>query len=123
MEHENGMIYKSAIKYFYEKMYPVSGSNMTHTLTGTLYRARPEIFEIMGGIHHCANGERTYITVRIHVSNDYYINTHLYGTLRGGFFKITQSETFIKENGAWATYSANFVRTPMPVYSERTAYW
>ena len=110
MQMDDSNTYKRAIKNFYEKMYPVSGSNLAHTMTSALYRAKPEIFEIMGGMHHSVDGERTYITVRIHTTNDYYINTHLYGTLRGDRFMITESETFIKEDGAWTTYRANFVR-------------
>ena len=126
MEVENGIAYKKAIKNFYEKMYPVSGSNGIHTMISALYRAKPEVFQIMGGMHHDPTGQRTYITVRIHVTNDYYINTHLYGTLRGSWFVITDSETFFKENGVWVTYAANFVRTEGYIrvgVPERKAYW
>jgi hypothetical protein len=102
--------YAPSVKNFFTKMYPVSGSNMAHTLLSTLYRAKPDIFVVSGGIHNNTDGSRTYLSVRIYVSNEFHLNMHLYGIVRGSAFSITDSEIYIKEEGVYKTYAANFVR-------------
>jgi hypothetical protein len=102
--------YSPSVKKFFEKMYPVSGSNLVHTLVSTLYRAKPECIEIRGNPHNNADGTRTYISLRIHVTNDYFINMHLYGAVRGSAFHVTESEIYMKEDGEMKTHKACFAR-------------
>jgi hypothetical protein len=103
--------YDKSVKNFFEKMYPVSGCNTLHSIISALYRAKPECVETIGDIHTNATGDRTYMTIKIHVSNDFHYTMHLYGIVRNGTFTINESELYGKDDGAMKTYTANFKRT------------
>jgi hypothetical protein len=80
------------------------GDEPIYNMMRALYICRPEIFIPIGEVHTNEDGTRTYITMRVHTSNDNYERVHIYGGMRGNYFNITSMEVFNKE----MTYVCNF---------------
>lgn len=80
------------------------GDETIYNMMRALYISRPVIFVPIGDVHTNDDGTRTYITMRVHTSNESYERVHIYGGKRGNYFNITSMEVYNKDT----TYVCNF---------------
>ena len=67
----------------------VDTKSVTWEMLKAMYSWKPEAFHIFGSVHTTLEGNKTYFSVRIYITDSYYITMHVYGTLRFNVMKAT----------------------------------
>jgi len=87
---------EKTIEILFNKMRPLEGHKTVHDLMQVIYRLKPECFEPIGALHNSEDGKETYQTVRVWIAKGFYHNVHIYGIMRGKYFRIMRSEVLMK---------------------------
>ena len=87
---------KKTIEICLTKLHPVDGDKAVHDLMHVLYKAKPECFQPIAGIHNSEDGKETYQSYKIWISKTFYQNLHVYGKMRGYRFEVERMVLFAK---------------------------
>lgn len=98
------------VRNYFTKLVPSGGERGIHDILGALYRAKPECVVVVGGIHNSKDGKDTYISMKVYMSNTFWYNVHVFGTMRYSIFKVIRSEMYLKYDDDRKTYHADFRR-------------